>query len=38
MRKDLYRAIAVATVTYAVPKVIDLLSQLTLSLLQHLLQ
>jgi hypothetical protein len=36
MRRNLYQAVFLATVTYAVPKVIDLLSQATLSLLQHL--
>jgi hypothetical protein len=38
MRKELYKALLVATVTCAVPKVIDLLSQLTLYLLQHPVQ
>jgi hypothetical protein len=34
MRRELYQAILTAAVTYAVPKVIDLLSHATLSLLQ----
>jgi len=38
MREKLYLSILAATVSFAVPKVIDLLSQLTLYIIQQLFQ